>query len=394
MLLAVFVFDREENMGELAVKEVEFNGNILRAAQDANNVIWVGVSWICEGLGLGRDRTKYERTRIQKDLLLSKGVKFYPLGNDNANSNVLCLMIDFLPLWLAKISITPKMKIETPELVERLIEYQLKAKDVLAEAFLVKQNIAPSVSNVVQLHIPNIPDYTEEFKEINQKVDRLYDDVGTFVKMMIDWKEKSENTKSIATKEKYTCREKTYTWKQNMYGKMDEIYACGNWKDKAEIMQYIYRYMNRVYGVVWDQEIKEYKERNGLSATPATIDVIYDNESYRSIFESILFDLCENSCENSSEKRIDTVDDIIQPLIEKYGDNSHAGMVTWRKVYDRISKKYHPCWKNLQTRYLNQYGDSKVTKKQLIVTRPSLHKKFVSVVKEMLNEEIENESHI
>ncbi len=31
----------------------------------------------------------------------------------------LCLKLDFVPLWLAKINITPAMQAETPELAER-----------------------------------------------------------------------------------------------------------------------------------------------------------------------------------------------------------------------------------------------------------------------------------
>ena len=38
-----------------------------------------GVRWICEGLGLSEDRIKYERKKIQKDLVLNQGVKFYSL---------------------------------------------------------------------------------------------------------------------------------------------------------------------------------------------------------------------------------------------------------------------------------------------------------------------------
>lgn len=125
-------------MHGLAVKDVEFNGAVLRAAQ-VEDIVYVGVRWVCQGLGLNDGKIKTERKRIQEDVVLNKGKKFLPLGTDNANSDVLCLMLDFLPLWLAKINITPTMKRENPELVDRLIEYQLKAKDVLAEAFLSKR---------------------------------------------------------------------------------------------------------------------------------------------------------------------------------------------------------------------------------------------------------------
>ena len=36
----------------LEVKDVDFNGTVLRAAQDVDKIICVGVAWVCRGLGL------------------------------------------------------------------------------------------------------------------------------------------------------------------------------------------------------------------------------------------------------------------------------------------------------------------------------------------------------
>lgn len=123
---------------KLIVKDVDFFGDTLKAARDEEGIVWAGVPWLCKGMGLTKDQTGNERKKIQNDLVLSQGVKFHPLGTDNANSNVLCLQLDYVPLWLAKISITPNMKETNPELVQKLVNYQLKAKDVLAAAFLPK----------------------------------------------------------------------------------------------------------------------------------------------------------------------------------------------------------------------------------------------------------------
>ena len=60
------------------------------------------------------------------------------LPTKGGNQKSLCIELEYLPLWLAKISITPTMKREHPEITEKLIHYQLKAKDVLAKAFLGK----------------------------------------------------------------------------------------------------------------------------------------------------------------------------------------------------------------------------------------------------------------
>lgn len=46
---------------------------ILKAAQDKENVVWVGVRWVCEGIGLSDGQVKRERKRLQDDLVLSKG---------------------------------------------------------------------------------------------------------------------------------------------------------------------------------------------------------------------------------------------------------------------------------------------------------------------------------
>lgn len=126
-------------MNDLIVKNVDMFGDTIIAAQDENGVIWAGVSWLCKGIGLTKDQTGNERKKIQEDLVLSQGVKFHPLGTGNANKEVLCLQLDYIPLWLAKISITPAMKENNPKLVDKLVKYQLRAKDVLAEAFLPQE---------------------------------------------------------------------------------------------------------------------------------------------------------------------------------------------------------------------------------------------------------------
>lgn len=58
------------------------------------------------------------------------------LPTNGGEQEVLCIALDFIPLWLAKISITPTMQADTPEVADKLVQYQLKAKDVLAAAFL------------------------------------------------------------------------------------------------------------------------------------------------------------------------------------------------------------------------------------------------------------------
>ncbi len=123
-------------MNELEVKKVPFMGTELMAARDNDGQIWAGVRWMCDGIGFSEGQRKRQIANIQEDTVLSKGGSNLILPTKGGTQRTLCLKLDYVPLWLAKIAITPRMERETPELAARLEQYQLKAKDVLAAAFL------------------------------------------------------------------------------------------------------------------------------------------------------------------------------------------------------------------------------------------------------------------
>lgn len=373
-------------MNGLAVKDVQFNGATLRAAQDAENMIWVGVRWVCQGIGLTEGQARRERKRIHEDLTLKQGESNLTLPTDGGNQDVLCIRLDFLPLWVAKINPTPTMKKENPQLVENLVEYQLKAKDVLADAFLNKNALTPRADYMTQ--IVNLQSTIEEMRQENQK---MYKDMSALANIIIDLKEsfeKNGSTKPALPEVSITSYRKS--WKETMYQKMDHI--CANtiqFGKRNDVMKWMYRYMNKKYGVVWDQEEREYKERNHTSISPNTIDIVLDKPMIKSIFESVLADLeyeyCHKTVEKSDNEIGDWSDQIIAPLIKKYDDHSNAGMATYRRVYKKMDTDNKICWKNLTTRYINEHG-KKPLRKDLIETRPSLRKKFKNAVKELMEE--------
>lgn len=371
-------------MSGLAVKDVQFNGDTLRAAQDAENIIWVGVAWVCRGIGLSQGQEKRQVTNLKDDIVLSQGVANLQLPTNGGNQEVLCLKLDFLPLWIAKMHITPTMKRENPQLVENLIEYQLKAKDVLAAAFLNKNVVTPVANYSKQIEV--LQNTIEEVRQENRK---MYKDMSALANIILDWKESfDKNTSSklpIPDINTYSYS----SWKETMYQKMDRI--CVNtskFGKRSEVMRWIYKYMTKNYGVVWDQETREYKERNHTSVMPSTIDVVMDKAMIKSIFESVLADLEYEYCNKMvkpDKPAISWSDQIIAPLVEKYSDHSNAGMATYRRVYKKMDADNKICWKNLTTRYINEHG-KKPSRKNLIETRPSLRKKFKGAVKELMEE--------
>lgn len=119
------------------VKEVNFQGDNLLAIQQNDDRVYVSVTYICDGIGLTEGQKKRQVNNVRDDLVLSNGIKKINVNLDETQSRELvCIELDFLPLWLAKISITPKMKKENSIMVEKLVDYQIKAKEVLANAFI------------------------------------------------------------------------------------------------------------------------------------------------------------------------------------------------------------------------------------------------------------------
>lgn len=146
-------------MNELEVRKVPFMGTELMAARDNDGQIWAGVRWMCDGIGFSEGQRKRQIANIQEDTVLSKGGSNLILPTKGGTQRTLCLKLDYVPLWLAKIAITPRMERETPELAARLEQYQLKAKDVLAAAFLPQSKQQPATPAPVEQRALTTDDY-------------------------------------------------------------------------------------------------------------------------------------------------------------------------------------------------------------------------------------------
>ena len=387
------------NTEGIVLKNVEFEGALLRAAQ-VENIVWVGVRWVCLGLGLSNGQARRQVENIQKDELLQRGCRKFATGVFDENNETLALQLDYLPAWLFKISITPKMKADHPELVEKLIRYQLKAKDVLAQAFL------PAISS--KKETTEIEELKGMVGSLAARFDDLYNNVSKMGNLLLDMRE-HKPVLTIEQKERAKASEVSYLWKQEMYNKMDILVEHGKFESRADIMKYIYKYMNRNYGIVWEQEIKDYVDRNTSVKKPSTIEAIYDNEMLRSIFDAVLSDMvgevgevreagevrevgefreADGLKQRKNDPVIVPIDDIIKPLIQKNCDLSNAGMATYRSVYRYMDENYSVNWKNLQTRYCKKYGiygdPRKISRKKLIETNERLRKKFEQVVNDLL----------
>ena len=152
---------------ELQVKEVRFNGERITAIRESGK-IYVSVKNVCNNLGMNENQFKTQRDKINNDEFLKVGRKFSPVDTGFGIKETMLLELDYLPIWLAKINPSRFSK----ELKKQLIEYQLKAKDVLADEFLGKRTL-PEVQTSIAMIPLNKAHYWAEIKSIADNASKV-----------------------------------------------------------------------------------------------------------------------------------------------------------------------------------------------------------------------------
>lgn len=182
------------NVQILEHQVVPFAGSEILAAKTHDGKIFAAVKWVSEGLQLSDGQIRNERKRVQEDPVLQKGVQNLVLPTNGGLQSVLCIEIEFLPMWLAKISITPTMKKETPWIADRLIEFQIKAKNVLAEAFFPKQRVL-SPAEILLQNAQQLVLMEREVTDIKNRtaiIEENQNNIAEILKMNhIDWRNQS-----------------------------------------------------------------------------------------------------------------------------------------------------------------------------------------------------------
>lgn len=154
-------------MNDMIVKSVDVMGDFITAAKDHDGNVWVGVRWVCDALDMTEGQMKRQIKNIKKDMAFEEGgSNQIPLPTGQGMQEVFCIRNDFIPLWLAKINITQKTRNERPDFAKKLLEYQLKAKDILADAFMQKQNAPQTIEGQIQL-------LAQGNVELNKRVDNI-----------------------------------------------------------------------------------------------------------------------------------------------------------------------------------------------------------------------------
>jgi hypothetical protein len=139
------------NLIPIEQKNINFHGAELMAVRCNDGNIYAGVRWICDGLGMTENQRRGQYLKLNEDIVLSKGVKKISLPTNGGNQEAICIELNYLPLWLAKINAGI---IEDPTTQATVIEYQLNAKDILAKAFI--KQAPPSIEDLIIMQAQSV----------------------------------------------------------------------------------------------------------------------------------------------------------------------------------------------------------------------------------------------
>lgn len=127
-----------------SIKTISFEGaEIIAVLDEPAHKIYLPIKNIAKNIGLNTNQIRNQHYVILNDAVLSSGMKKFSLPTSSGFQEHLCLDIEFIAIWLAKLRVTKKTIQQNPIFSHRIAAYQLKCKDVLTKAFFNTADTPP-----------------------------------------------------------------------------------------------------------------------------------------------------------------------------------------------------------------------------------------------------------
>lgn len=255
----------------LQVTTFDFYGDELIALRDnATGEIYASINHILRNIGFKDRQIKHIHRKWSTDIILSKGVQNFVLPSKSGNQETTCISNRKLPLALAKITITPKMKKDQPELSAKLELYQDKCADVLATAF---------IDNKSALDI--------NLQPLIDAITTLSSSVSTMQQEIISIKQNQDNMQKQITKKRFSY------WTTKMFPKYQALMDFFNISENKRLYKELYKEFHNMYpDIEFNQIVEDFCYENKIDSC-YTMDAIEHDKVVRPLFESMVNSLLE-----------------------------------------------------------------------------------------------------
>ena len=273
-------------INQTALQVIDFNfygDNLIALRDNATGEVFTSINSVLKGIGFtDKDQIRRRRDKWINDSVIAKGITIFniPTSSDgvlkndtpyNNNQEVYCISQKKLPLALAKINITPKMRQSQPELAAKLELYQDKCADVLASVFIDKT-------------IPKTQEYTEILNVLTSITQTLTALTSTLTAMQQD-------INNLKHPEPLPKKRYSY-WATKMFSKYQLLTDYFHISNK-ELYKQLFNEMKNTYpDIDLNQYVDDYCYENHLDSC-YTLDVIEHTLPLRNIYESLVNNLLE-----------------------------------------------------------------------------------------------------
>ena len=266
------------NSTALQVTNFNFYGDELIALKDnATGEIYTSINHVLKGIGFTDDeQIRRRRDKWIKDIVIGKGVTKFRHPSDGGYQETYCISQHKLPLALAKINITPKLKQNKPELASKLELYQDKCADVLASVFIDHKTTD-------QITIQPILDTLNTFtKTVN-------DTLLSLNERMSKLEESQEQVKKSLPKKGFSY------WNSKMFPKYQllmDYFEISTGKNGILYKELYKEFHNTYPDIEINQIVDDYCYDNGFESC-FTLDAIEHDKTIRKLFESMVDSLLD-----------------------------------------------------------------------------------------------------
>ena len=143
-----------------------------------------------------------------------------------------------------------------------------------------------------------------------------------------------------------------------------------------DILREAYNYLTNTYGIVWEQDRKEYKEKYNIRerGNVPTIDLCY--EKYSDLLVSVLEKVLRQFRKENANPDWEEMKIKITNYANHIGNKSKGGTSVYRKIYTKMTEN-GVNW--------DEYAHG-VPKSQLIKTNATLYNRFYEAAVEIISE--------
>lgn len=260
------------NNSALQVTNFNFYGDELIALKDnATGEIYASITHVFRGIGFTKKQIEHQKKKIMNDEILKYHTQKFSGVDLNMPSvnEISCISNRKLPLALAKITITPKMKQTQPELSQKLLRYQDKCADVLASVFIDHKTTD-------QITIQPILD------TLNSLTKATNDTLLSLNERMSKIEEKQLQTEKSLPSKRFSY------WTSKMFPKYQLLMDYFGIDKNKELYKQLYKEFHNTYpDIEINQIVDDYCYDNGLDSC-FTLDAIEHDKIVRKLFESMV----------------------------------------------------------------------------------------------------------